>query len=242
MKHIHLIPISVARRINLKRFFTGEPCLYGHIDERNTKSGSCVSCDKERKRNERQSKPERLNEISRKSRAKHAERRREDNKKWREENSEALRISKKRYVIENADKVKKAKQKYYQENKERVLAMGRAHRKANIERYRQVSRDWRENNKDVVRALNRNRKRKIKNAGGSHNASDILRIIGAQKSRCAGCYEMLEGKNYHVDHIQPIALGGDNSPSNLQILCPPCNLKKGAKPPEQFYQERGFLI
>jgi hypothetical protein len=29
---------------------------------------------------------------------------------------------------------------------------------------------------------------------------------------------------------------------NVQLLCPPCNLKKHAKDPIQFMQERGFLL
>ncbi|NVB39640.1 HNH endonuclease [Pseudenhygromyxa sp. WMMC2535] len=32
-----------------------------------------------------------------------------------------------------------------------------------------------------------------------------------------------------VDHIIPRARGGNGSPENGQVLCPSCNLKKGAK-------------
>jgi hypothetical protein len=33
----------------------------------------------------------------------------------------------------------------------------------------------------------------------------------------------------HVDHVIPIAAGGRNEEDNLQILCRPCNLRKGAR-------------
>lgn len=33
----------------------------------------------------------------------------------------------------------------------------------------------------------------------------------------------------HVDHINPVAEGGDNDPMNLITSCEPCNLGKGAK-------------
>lgn len=43
---------------------------------------------------------------------------------------------------------------------------------------------------------------------------------------CAVC-----GSDYRlvIDHIIPLACGGDNSVSNLQSLCKPCNCRKGFK-------------
>ena len=39
-----------AQRLGLKRFFTGEPCSRGHIAQRQTSSGSCLVCHKDRMR------------------------------------------------------------------------------------------------------------------------------------------------------------------------------------------------
>lgn len=33
----------------------------------------------------------------------------------------------------------------------------------------------------------------------------------------------------HVDHIVPLARGGPDTEENLQLLCRPCNLRKGAR-------------
>jgi 5-methylcytosine-specific restriction endonuclease McrA len=33
----------------------------------------------------------------------------------------------------------------------------------------------------------------------------------------------------HVDHIVPRKLGGDDSLTNLQLLCEQCNLRKGGR-------------
>lgn len=43
---------------------------------------------------------------------------------------------------------------------------------------------------------------------------------------CPKCNE--ETREFHVDHIIPIAAGGRNSRENLQILCNQCNWSKGS--------------
>lgn len=35
--------------------------------------------------------------------------------------------------------------------------------------------------------------------------------------------------NLHVDHIVPLACGGSNDATNLQVLCGACNMSKGAR-------------
>jgi 5-methylcytosine-specific restriction endonuclease McrA len=35
--------------------------------------------------------------------------------------------------------------------------------------------------------------------------------------------------NFHVDHILPWSRGGQTKLSNLQMLCPTCNLRKGSR-------------
>lgn len=47
---------------------------------------------------------------------------------------------------------------------------------------------------------------------------------------CPHCNRVVEVCDLHLDHIIPLALGGDNSQNNMQLLCCRCNLSKGAKP------------
>ena len=75
-------------------------------------------------------------------------------------------------------------------------------------------------------------------------ANDISRMIEQQGGRCKapGCVADISTGNYHVDHVVPIAAGGTHEPGNVQLLCPGCNLSKGAKMPETFARERGRLF
>lgn len=69
----------------------------------------------------------------------------------------------------------------------------------------------------------------------------IKRIGEMQRWCCAICRKNVADR-YHVDHITPLAKGGKHEPKNLQILCGPCNVRKSAKDPIKYMQERGFLL
>lgn len=84
-------------------------------------------------------------------------------------------------------------------------------------------------------------KGKRKSAEGTYCAKDISALERHQKWKCANCQCSIK-KKYHIDHIMPLALGGTNWPKNLALLCPPCNLSKGAKHPDVWAQENGRLF
>lgn len=48
--------------------------------------------------------------------------------------------------------------------------------------------------------------------------------------RCGGrCVECEATYPLHIDHMVPLARGGSDGVSNLQVLCDRCNLRKGAR-------------
>jgi len=52
-------------------------------------------------------------------------------------------------------------------------------------------------------------------------------IASAQNFICAKCpIEILDSRDFDVDHILPIASGGKNTVDNLQALCKPCHREK----------------
>jgi 5-methylcytosine-specific restriction endonuclease McrA len=104
-----------------------------------------------------------------------------------------------------------------------------------------ASKRWRINNPEKHRLLSK-RQRMIKRKAHLETVTkkqiDELRI--KQRCRCAICKKKLTDE--HIDHIKPIAKGGGHEIKNLQLLCPPCNMRKHARDPIDYMQKLGFLL
>lgn len=126
-------------------------------------------------------------------------------------------------------------------DKDRRNKNARAYSSRNKDAINARQRNFYRNNKELFFAHNRNRKARIQGSAGSHTKQQIAVLYSAQKERCAYCAMRLHGK-YHVDHRMPLALGGSNDITNLQILCPTCNLRKNKKHPIEFANQIGLLL
>ena len=109
------------------------------------------------------------------------------------------------------------------------------------ERRIQIKHAWHRANPLARVSHEANRRARKKAAGGKHTAADIKQLFRLQRGKCACCHVSI-ADGYHVDHIQPLALGGSNDKANLQLLCPTCNLRKSAKHPVDFMRETGRLL
>ena len=70
----------------------------------------------------------------------------------------------------------------------------------------------------------------------------VIRLLSSQQYLCASCgTDIRSPQPYHLDHIFPLARGGMHEDSNLQCLCPTCNISKGAKLPAEWdaYKAKG---
>lgn len=103
---------------------------------------------------------------------------------------------------------------------------------------RECLRRYRKANPDKVREWTQTRTAR---KTGRLPRGTVKRIGEAQKWKCAICRCGVK-KGYHVDHVKPLALGGEHQPKNIQLLCKPCNLRKNARDPIDYMQSLGRLL
>jgi 5-methylcytosine-specific restriction endonuclease McrA len=140
-------------------------------------------------------------------------------------------------------------QKYRAANREKVSDYNRAYREANREQLRAYISNWSQINRQKLSEYRRdydvenrdkrkmawhNRKARIKGNGGALSKDIVERLMIEQDGKCVCCGADLKGTGHHLDHIMPLALGGSNTDDNVQLLTPSCNLKKGARHPDEW--------
>jgi 5-methylcytosine-specific restriction endonuclease McrA len=164
----------------------------------------------------------------------------ERNRQWWAKNASILSARRKASYAESPEKAKKKAREYYEKNKESRLRALRAYREQNRELIREQHRQHYRQNIERRRSFSSRQRAKRRNAEGRYTEHDVRELMLKQKSKCAVC--LVKFEEYHIDHIQPLSVGGTNYPSNLQLLCAPCNLKKSNKDPLIFMQENGYLL
>lgn len=212
-----------AIKLSARTYFTGNPCINGHVAPRTTSEGKCCVClwlSWEKVRRKQGAKPFQPN-MARRIAQQAGER--YFNGRPCARGHSGLRWTHNSGCVECSTKAARD----FHSSEE-----GKAY-----------TRLWRAANSDAVGEHNRNQKAKRRGAAGRHTAEDIRNILGKQKYKCAECKASVRLKaKRQVDHIIPIARGGTNWPSNLQILCAPCNMSKGAKHPIDFARSKGRLL
>lgn len=172
-------------------------------------------------------------------------------KAWRESNKEKAKMNRAAWEERNPDKVASYRANHYAKHASSVLAKQAAYRannpdcvRATQERYYAANkekkstyrRQWVEANRYRVRTYNH--ARRVANVG-KLSADIVNRLVSQQIGKCVYCDKQL-GAKYHIDHRIPLALGGTNTDENIQLLCRTCNLKKGAKHPDEFIRQQKF--
>lgn len=223
-----------AKRLGLRHYFTGVPCIHGHLVHRYTSTFQCADCvylwgdqlaarEPIKERNRIRVKKKRWYWRHRNTRLKKSKEYRAKNRKLISERVRKRRLS-------NRDKINARKRQIYSENKKELNEIQRQQYAKNPEKRKSHNNNW--------------KSRRLGN-GGTYTADDIDRIFKHQCGKCAYflvCGARISSATFHIDHIVPLSRGGRNDARNLQLLCASCNLRKHARDPIDHAQSLGFLL
>ena len=68
------------------------------------------------------------------------------------------------------------------------------------------------------------------------------RLMRKQRNICAYCGRRYTSHFFEIDHMIPVALGGSNDETNLQVLCRPCNGRKGDQTDQEFRRRYAEIV
>lgn len=139
----------------------------------------------------------------------------------------------------NPERLKELNRRYREKHASLIREKERAPER--VAKSRERAKAYYRKNADYYKAAARDRRAATSGAAGRVEAAFVRELNQRQRGRCAICRGDLAALGTHLDHIVPLALGGEHAKANLQLLCPRCNLSKSAKHPIDFMQERGFL-
>jgi 5-methylcytosine-specific restriction endonuclease McrA len=161
--------------------------------------------------------------------------------RWRAVNLNRYKAVKAEWRKANPERVAVHSAAWDKANPERKKANAAAWKAANPERVKELRAAWHKKNPDSLKIIEHNRRARKRANGGTLSKGISERLFKLQKGKCPCCSQPL-GDDYHMDHIIPLALGGANIDSNIQLLRQRCNNQKRAKDPIEFMQSRGFLL
>lgn len=193
---------------------------------------------------------------SKKNQAYHAdpEKSKEKGRAYYRENSEKVNASNAKSRAKHRDVILERKRDYYGRvktdpewqaarkeeraaNKEAKKEYDKDYREKNAEKCNAQSKKWKAANREKRRSIAKSYKARRKAIEKDGDPTAVIHEweMSAPKV-CHWCAKDC-ADNYHVDHYYPLSKGGKHEVSNLVIACPPCNLKKNSKLPEEFAAE-----
>jgi hypothetical protein len=114
----------------------------------------------------------------------------------------------------------------------------RDYRRKNASHLDDIKAKWRKQNAPLIRVVRTTykakRRAKVKQGDSS---KVVLQWLQGQAKVCRWCGCDC-ADSFHIDHIKPLAKGGEHRVSNLCVSCPTCNIRKNAKLPEEWERHR----
>ena len=149
--------------------------------------------------------------------------------------SEAKKIANRKWALDNPSKVAEIS-KRFRRNGGAIKWFAN-----NPDKRSEYYQRWREKYPDQNRVFKHKRRTRLLATGNSFTSDQIRSLSITQNYKCVNCKTSIR-KSFHIDHIMPVSLGGSNDISNIQLLCPCCNLRKRAKHPREWARENGRLL
>lgn len=130
-------------------------------------------------------------------------------REWKRQNKEKIR----QYEIENRDRLRELRREWVNKNRDRHLAMRRA---------RDKTPKWR---------MYARLKQHARRVGKSSTVTlDEIQSLMERQKRCYYCKKCFSDKNKPtLDHVIPLAKGGQHVISNIVLACKACNCQKQAR-------------
>lgn len=151
------------------------------------------------------------------------------------------------YLAQEIAKIEARAARKIEKLKAKIAAWEEASKRKKVERMAQFERRMERafqlekteaERKRIKRAKKRAQRRAI---AGKLSKGLAIKLLKLQKGKCVYCRTDL-GESYEMDHVMPLARGGMNEDSNIQLLCRSCNASKGYLHPQEFAQKRNLLL
>jgi len=149
-------------------------------------------------------------------------------------------IASREWKEKNRDKKREHKRASYWRNVESNRAKNRQLTPERRAKKNAAQTAYRIANPAKIRMFNRLRHNKVRAGGQLPHPYEISEMLCDQDARCVYCHAVLD--DFHVDHKLPVSRGGTNDIENLQLLCPPCNMRKSATTHEEVLSRMGRLF
>ena len=206
-----IISRAEAKALGIKKYFTGKPCINGHIAERYTAQGRCYACTQTPEHKDL------VRKIGHAWRADNPERHKANRDAWALANPDRKRENARAWADANREKEKIRQRKRYEVDPDAWNAATYAWREANPDKFKSSKSNWAKSNRSKMNAWTaRYRAAKLQATPAWANHQEIGHIYEEAQQ-----VSEETGIAHHVDHIVPLIsdiVCGLHCEANLQIL------------------------
>lgn len=121
-----------ARRAGLKHYFTGQPCVHGHVDKRLVSNNGCMECTRIRAKKARALDPALHREKVREYQARNPEKRKAWDERHRQNQRERYRVRANEWYWANRERALQKRSEWKRENRAAANAIGAKRKSAKL--------------------------------------------------------------------------------------------------------------